>query len=60
MKVRNEIKEIIEGKLPDNALIVESDWHYDDRVWVEIGSWRICVSADELKRAIDNACNHKQ
>lgn len=64
MKVVNEIN-IYEINGEETSAIekpkvkISSHWNYRDRVVLEFGDNNITVLADEFKRAIENACNHK-
>lgn len=40
-------------------ILVVSDWVWKDRVHLKFMDLDLTLSADELRRAIDNACNHK-
>jgi hypothetical protein len=64
MKVKNELqvyeqdgKEIKGIEYP--IVKIESHWNYKDRVVVEIDGKKVTLIADDLRRAIDNATNHK-
>jgi hypothetical protein len=39
---------------------VRSHWNYDDRVHLIFGPCIVTVLAADLKRAVDNATNHKR
>ena len=40
-------------------VIVKSHWNMKDRFVIEFGDNNITVLADEFKKAIENACNHR-
>lgn len=63
MIVQNHLSVIADNTVVDRRIqtrvIVESHFSYNDRVWLIVDGVRLLVAADELKRAVDNACNHK-
>jgi len=62
MIVQNHLSVIADNTIVDRIqtrVSVESHFSFNDRVWLIIDGVRILVDADELKRAVDNACNHK-
>jgi len=59
MKVRNEIAIYEPESFKNSIVIVENHNIYDDRVWITINDTKVCVIARDLRRAIENATNHK-
>lgn len=54
-EINGEVNKTIDGP----KVKISSHWNYKDRVVLEFGDNNITVIADDFKRAIDNACNHK-
>jgi len=61
--VKNEIKcyekNGIELSVDREIIIVESHWNYSDRVVLCVGETKYTLLGQDLRRAIDNALNHK-
>ena len=62
MKITNTINTVpddTERSGQPTTVDVSSHWTYNDRVNIAFGPVTVTVLADDLKRAVDNATNHK-
>ena len=60
MRVLNMLETYSEKLADRKPVEIRSDPIWTDRVWVVIGDRQpVCLMADELRRAITNALNHK-
>jgi len=55
-EINNKETKVIEKP----KVVVKSHWNFKDRFIIEFGDNNITVLADDFRRAIDNACNHRQ